>query len=48
MVTNTGIDVGPESQNVKCPNCEQQVFTVTEKKPGIMAWIVGAALCALG
>lgn len=46
-IVTTVVPVGSQSTHMICPHCHAEIETTTTRKPGIIAYITSAILCAL-
>ncbi|OQV19790.1 putative Lipopolysaccharide-induced tumor necrosis factor-alpha factor-like protein [Hypsibius exemplaris] len=48
IVFMQGAQLGPNPTMVNCPNCSQQVVSVTEFENGTLTWLWVGGLCLIG
>lgn len=47
-ILTTVVPLGPQSTRMTCPHCRAEISTTTSSVPGIIAYVLGAAICLVG
>lgn len=47
-IVTTVVPVGPHPTHMICPSCHAEIDTVTQTKPGLIAYVSGAVICLVG
>ncbi|XP_014254026.1 lipopolysaccharide-induced tumor necrosis factor-alpha factor homolog isoform X2 [Cimex lectularius] len=47
-IVTTVVPLGPQPTHMICPHCHVEIESSTKRKPGIIAYLSGIALCAIG
>lgn len=48
MIVTTVVPVGPHGTHMICPSCHAEIDTMTDTKPGPMAYISGVIIALFG